>query len=246
MSILIMIVFFVFYKNEKTQVLKAYSSDTKNTVFTEYEIRDSDTILHGSFKRFNEKNIKIAEGKFVNNDIFGKCSYYYDDGKIEVIHYRKNSDVTLESNFYDKLGFVKSYVMHNAKGEPLFYVDFNRNKIIKHEGIPISEEGQFVQRKGKIIEITDNEILKIGDTIQYKYIVANIPLSKKSIKFKTDNFDNSKINRKISKKMPTEIIVNEILVKKGLNRINASVKYEFEDKSINYFNYTISFDLNVE
>ena len=246
-SVVMIIGVFVFYcfEKEKKQVLEAYFPDTKFTNFTEYVIRDGDTILHGDFKRYNENNIKIAEGKFVNGDIFGKCSYFYSNGKIEEIHFRKTSEITLESSFFSKLGFIKRYVIYNSEGKPFFYVDFNKNKVTKLDGEPIWGKEHFLQNSNKNIPIKDGVIVKVGDTLKYSYIVANIPNAKRSFTIENVGIDNTKVKRILKNVPPAQIDVKEVLTKKGKNTIRSIVRYEFNDKVSPVFTDTLSFDVEV-
>jgi hypothetical protein len=58
--------------------------------------------------------------------------------------------------------------------------------------------------------------------------------------------DNSKVKIIISKKLPTRMIVKEIVTKKGLNRIKAIAQYTFNDKLTPVLNDTVSFDIYVK
>jgi hypothetical protein len=76
-------------------------------------------------------------------------------------------------------------------------------------------------------------------------VLANIPSAKRSFKIENVGIDNSKIKR-IMKQVPaTEIDVEEVLTKKGINTIRAIVQYKFDDKVTPVLTDTISFDVNV-
>ncbi|MCV9930260.1 hypothetical protein OIU83_21560 [Flavobacterium sp. LS1R49] len=100
------IVLFFYFKDEKVYTLKEYSPSGKLLVTSEYVIRNGDTIFHGKFINYNEKGIKINEGQFVDNEPNGKCFYYYENGKIESVYYRKDSKVNLESTYYNQNGLI--------------------------------------------------------------------------------------------------------------------------------------------
>lgn len=92
--------------NKKVYVLNEYNSAGKLTGTNEYIIRNGDTILQGKFINYSEKGIKIADGQFTDNEPRGICSYYYDNGKIKSVYYRKDSKVNLESTYYNQQGLI--------------------------------------------------------------------------------------------------------------------------------------------
>ena len=71
-----LIVFLFWCNDEKTQTLKRYYTDSKETFKVEYIVRNGDTILQGKSFRYNEKGNKISECNFVNNVIRGNYIYY--------------------------------------------------------------------------------------------------------------------------------------------------------------------------
>jgi hypothetical protein len=91
----------------------------------------------------------------------------------------------------------------------------------------------------------EEQYLKVGDTIKYKYLIANIPNSKQNFFIQTLGLDNSKIKRVIKKTPATETDVAEIATKQGLNTIRGIVKYELNDKGKTVIQDTISFDVMV-
>lgn len=240
-----LIIFFFYFKNEKVRVLEEYSSSGKLIGTNEYVIKYGDTILQGKFVQYNEKGIKIAEGQFLENEPNGKCSYYYDDGKIESISYRKNSKVDLECTYYNQNGSARKYVMCNDGGEPKFIIEFDEKIVKRYTGYVTYPLKQFKLRNNEAIEITLKDTLNVGDVIKYEYLLANIPNAKRTFKIETEGVDNSKVKRTITKKAPTRVIVEEVLTKKGLNRIKAITQYTFEDKVTPVKNDTVSFDVEV-
>lgn len=244
--LLSLIVLFFYYKNEKVYVSKEYSSSGKLIGTNEYVIRDGNPVVHGKFVNYNEKGIKISEGQFVDDEPKGVCSYYFDDGKIESVYYRKNSKIDLEAQYYYPNGEIRKYVMCNDYGEPKFIIDFNEKTVKKDDGFATYPVEQYKIVKGEKYKIETGDVLKVGDIIEYDYLLANIPYTKRTFKIETDGIDNSIIKRTITKKAPTRIIVKEVLTKKGLNRIKAITRYRFDDKVTPVKNDTVSFDVYVK
>lgn len=237
---------FFYFKNESVHVFKQYSTSGKLLKTHEYIIKYGDTILQGKFMNYNESGVKIAEGQYVNNEPNGICSYYYDNGKIESIFYRKNSKIDFEAYYYNHDGKIRKYVMCNDKGEPKFIIDFDGKKVKKYDGYALYPLNQYKIEKDKIYKIYTQDTLKVGDVIKYDYLLANIPNAEKTFKIETDGLDNSKAKRTITKEVPTRIVVKEILTKKGLNRIKAITQYTFNDNVTHVKNDTVSFDVNVK
>lgn len=243
--ILGLVILYFYFTSEKVYTYKEYSPSGKLISTNEYIIRNGKTIQHGKFVDYNEKGIKIAEGQFVENEINGICKYYYDDGKIESIFYRKNSKMNLEAQYYYPNGEIKKYVMCNDIGEPKFIIEFNNKKVKKYDGYATYPINQYKLDNGKETAFTLKDTLKVGDVIKYDYVLANIPYTKRTFKIETEGVDNSKVKRTITKEAPTRIIVEETLTKKGLNRIKAITQYRFDDKNVPIKNDTVSFDVNV-
>ncbi|MFN3968486.1 toxin-antitoxin system YwqK family antitoxin [Flavobacterium sp.] len=236
-----------YYDSDKKQlVLKHYSPDTKRTDSLEYVIRNGDTVFHGKFTTYNEKGIKIAEGNMVNGHVKGKCIYYYDNGKIESIFYRKNANIAEESTKYYANGNVKRYTLYDPKGLACFVINYDEQGNVKdYDGYPIIETYQFKFSHKAQFNIEKNQYLKVGDTIKYKYLIANIPNSKQSLFIESLGLNNSKVKRVLKKTPATETDVTEIANKQGLNTIRGIVKYEFNDKRKTVIQDTISFDVMV-
>lgn len=233
-----LIVLFFHFKDEKVHTFEEYSPSGKLISTNEYVIRNGKPIQHGKFVNYNKKGIKIAEGNFVNNEPNGKSIYYFDNGKIESIQYKKASKIIQESIFYNSNGLIRKYIFYNDLGEPYFIIDFDEKGVREFKGPTIKEIYQY--------NIKNDQHLKVGDVLKYSYIVANIPNAKCNFKIENINIDDSKAKRTIKHIPPTRIDVEEILAKKGKNTIKAIVRYEFHDKITPAITDTISFDINVK
>ncbi|WP_264538523.1 hypothetical protein [Flavobacterium sp. N1736] len=239
-----LVVFFAF-KNEKTYSLKEYYPDTKQTDVSEYVIRNGDTIVHGKFVRYNEKGNKIAEGNFVNGEPNGKSVYYFNNGKIESIFYRKNSKITEENIDNFPSGKIMRYTSYGDSGLSAFIIRFDEGgNVENYKGYPIMEIYQY-KITNKRFKVNINQYLKVGDTLKHQYIIANIPNTKRTVKIENLDVDNTKVKRTFKKTTQVGIEVKEVLIKKGINKIRAIVKYEFHDKEKTVINDTISFEVNV-
>jgi len=239
-------ILFLYNKKEKIFYLKSYYPDKKVTDISQYIIRNGDTILEGKFTQYNQKGNKIAEGNFVNGHIKGKSIYYFDNGNIESIHYRKNGKVTEESTYNYPNGKVRKYAMHDDFGILDFLITYDESGNIKnYQGLPLIEIYQYKIANRKQFKIKTNQVLKVGDTLKYHYLIANIPTAKRSFKIENLDVDNSKVKRVFTQIPPTGINVKEVLTQKGTNTIRAIFKYEFHDKEKTIINDTISFSVNV-
>jgi hypothetical protein len=234
-----------YFRDEKVYTLNEYSPDGKIIGINEYVIRNGDTIFHGKFINYNEKGIIVSEGQFIDNEPNGICSYYYDDGKIESTHYRENSKITLESTFYDTIGLINKYVMYNDFGKSCFIISYDEKGVREYRGYPILEVYQYKFTHKKQYNIKTEQLLRVGDTLKYQYLLANLPNTKRSFKVENMSIDDRDIKRTTKHNAPTRVNVEEILIKKGTNTIRAIVKYEFVDKITPVFNDTLTFDVNV-
>ena len=77
---------FSYFKSERVYTLKEYDSKGILIGTNEYIIKNGDAIMHGKFINYNEKGVIISEGQFLNNEVNGKCFYYYDNGRLKSIH----------------------------------------------------------------------------------------------------------------------------------------------------------------
>ena len=136
--------------------------------------------------------------------------------------------------------------MYTDFGKPLFIIKYDKKHIVdSYKGRPQLEIYQHkvdtVSRDYKQIK----HFFKVGDTLKYSYIVANIPNAKRSFTIENVGIDNAKVKRITKKVEPCQIDVKEVLTKKGKNTIRSIVKYEFNDKVTPVFIDTLSFDINV-
>lgn len=231
---------------EKTYILKEYNTNKRLIGTNEYIIRNGDTILNGKFINYNEKGNKIAEGTFVNGNIFGSSIYYYDNGKVEEMHFRKNKDITLESIWNYPNGKIERYVLYNDFGDTFFIMKYDKYGVVdSYKGIPQIEIYQYRFSHKEEFNIKEDQYLKVGDKLKYSYIVANIPNAKRTFKIENISVDNSKVKRTQKNILPAQIDVEEVLTKKGKNTIKSIVRYEFNDKVTPVFTDTLSFDVNV-
>jgi hypothetical protein len=238
--LLIIIVVSYFRENDsKVRISSEYNSDTNITKTFEYIIRNGDTILQGKFSEINGKGIKISEGNYVNNNPYGKCTYYYEDGPVESIQYRVGNNLNAEATWYSKNGQIESYIMYDNKGRPVFKIIFDENGVVKYKGYSLLG----IYNNTPLKAIKKKEIFHVGDVLKYEYLLANIPKAKRIFKIESPEFDINK--RKITKKTPTNIRVEEVLTKKGINTIRAIVNYEFNDKFMPTLKDTVSFDIEV-
>ncbi|AUX19147.1 hypothetical protein [Flavobacterium columnare] len=128
--ILAIINFYFYNKEEKIHILKEYSTKGNLIGTNEYIIKNGDSIFNGRFINYNERGIKISEGQFVNNEPYGICKYYYDNGKIESVYFRENSKINLESFAYYPDGKIKQYRMYSYFGAPLHTTNFDKDGVI--------------------------------------------------------------------------------------------------------------------
>lgn len=236
---------FLYCKNEKTYISKEYSSTGKLIGTNEYVIRNGKTIMHGKFVNYNEKGIKISEGQFVDDEPNGKCIYYYNNGKIETVQFKKNSKITLESINYNQDGVIVKYVMCDDFGKSVFTIYFDEKGATKYDGSFQIETYQYKLAHKNQFNAVNDQHLKVGDILKYSYLIANIPNAKRSFKIENLSVDNSKVNRTLKYIKPCQLDVEEKIVKKGINTIRSIVRYEFNDNVTPVFTDTISFNIHV-
>ncbi|WP_276379200.1 hypothetical protein [Flavobacterium sp. H4147] len=240
-----LILIYFYFDGKRVHVLKEYSSTGKLVGTNEYILRGGDTIFDGKFVNYNERGIKISEGQFVDNEPNGLCTYYDDNGKKKVVHYRKNSEITLESTFFNPKGFIEKYVVYDDMGKSSFIMQFDEKGPTKYDGHFQIETYQYKQANKSKFNIKTDQILKVGDTLMYSYVIANIPNAKRDFQIENIGIDNTNIKRFLKKIPPAQIDVKEILTKKGKNTIRSIVKYEFQDNITPVFADTLSFEVNV-
>lgn len=225
-----LVIFFFYANDEKGNLLKRYFPETKLTGKYEYIINNGDTILDGKFTIYDEKGGIASKGNFANNKLFGKCIYYFDNGNIKQIIYRKNKRFDKEGIYNFSTGKIEKYLLFDDFGKCNFVMFFDEQGNVKsYEGYAVIEIYQYKIAHKEQLKIKTNQVLKVGDVLKYKYLLANIPNAKRSFKIELVGSDNTKIKRIITKKPPTDIDVEEVLTKKGKNSIKAVVEYKFND-----------------
>lgn len=239
------IILFFFLKDEKVYVLKKYDPQTKGTTSIEYIIKNGDTIFQGKYIYFNEQGNKISEGNFIDGHIKGKTINYYDNGKIESIVYHKNPEIIEEGTYYYRNGMIESYIMYDDFGKSSFIISFDEKGPKKYDGHALLEIYQYKFNHKREYNINTDQILKVGDTLKYKYLVANIPNTVHTFEIENVGIHNTKVNRVITKRAPVEVDVKEILTKKGINTIRAVARYKFNDTIVPSIIDTISFKVKV-
>ncbi|WP_375605347.1 hypothetical protein [Flavobacterium davisii] len=249
-SFLLLVIFaaliFVFsFKEEKVYTSHEYNSNGQLIGINEYIIRNSDTILQGKFERYNDKGILISKGQFLNDEVYGKCLYYYHNGKVKSIYFRKNSKINLECFYYNQNGLLEKYIMCDDIGNTAFIIYFDEKGATKYNGYFQIETYQYKFSHPEQFKIKEQQYLKVGDKLKYSYLIANIPNAKRSIKIENISVDNSKVKRTLKHIEPCQWDVEEVLTKKGKNTIQSIVKYEFKDKVTPVFIDTLSFDIEV-
>lgn len=246
LTIILSVFLIVFYfSEEKVYTSKEYNSKNQLIGINEYVMRNNQTVLHGKFERYNNKGILISKGQFLNGQVFGKCYYYFDNGNIQELHFRKNKDITLESTFYNQKGFVEKYIVYDYLGNYFLKIYFDEKGVTNYSGRFHIETFQYKFANKAKFNISDEQYLKVGDTLNYSYMVANIPNSKRNFRIENLGLDNTKIKRIIKKIEPCQIDVKEVLTKKGKNTIRSIVQYEFNDTITPILIDTLSFDVIV-
>ena len=250
-KLFILFVLFVFLlysckkENEKRGVLKTYFPKDKEIVFSEYLIKNEDTLLDGKYivRKYNGE--KIKSGAYKNGKSIGPIIFYFDNGNIESID-KRNNNKSIETIFNYRNGKIERYTSYDDFGKSAFIVRFDEQSNVKsYEGYPLMETYQYKIAHKERFKIKINQVLKVGDTLRHNYLVANIPNAKRSLKIENLDIDNAKIKRIITEIPPTAIDVKEVLTKKGINNIRAIVKYKFNDKEKTVINDTVSFEVNV-
>ncbi len=233
-------------ENEKRGVRKTYFPENKKILFSGYVIKKEDTVLDGKYILCKYNGIKIKSGVFKNGEEIGPVIFYFENGNIESIDYKNEKKISQETKYYYESGKIKRYALSDDFGSTSFIVKYDElGNIISHEGLILMEIYQYKIARQKEFKIKVNQYLKVGDTLKYHYLIANIPNAKRSFKIENLDVDNAKVKRIFTQMPPVGIDVKEILTKKGNNRIRAIVKYEFHDKEKTIIKDTLSFEVKV-
>ena len=239
------VAFIYHFNREQVYTAKYYNPKSQTTVTTDFVIRKGDTIANGKFIRQSKDGNKIVEGSFVNGQMCGQWTYFFENGNMEKSLYYKNNEIVLEESFWTPNGLVKEYDMYNLFGKRAFIIYFDRKGVKSYDGFPLMEIYQYRFSHKELYHIKEDQYLKVGDTLKYEYLLANIPNTSRSFKIENLALDNNDVKRALVRKAPTKLEVKEVLTKKGINTIRAIVQYKFKDKVTPVFNDTISFEVKV-
>jgi len=243
-TVAIVTIYCVFFQAEKTKILKEFYPSKKIKAEYEYILKDGDTVLQGEFLLYNPNGIVIAKGTNLNNEPYGKTSYYYGDGKLESVFFRKNSKISEESFEYYPNGEIKRYIMYDPFGLEAFIATYDEAGELKnYAGFPIMEIYQYKFQHKKKFNIQKDQFLKTGDTLIHKYLIANIPKSKREFFLESISEDTKPIIIKNVSTVQTDY--REVLTKKGKNYVKSIVTYKFKNKENTFIADTISFSVNV-
>ncbi len=243
--LLLGILFYSCKKEETVNVLKTYFPKDKQIVFSEYIIKNGDTIMDGKYTVCKYNGKKIKSGRYKNGKSIGPLIFYYDNGKIESIDNRYNNKFR-EVIFNYRNGEVERYELYDDYGNLNFIINFNeQGNVENYKGYPVMEIYQYKIANKEQFKTNINQYLKVGDILKYQYLVANIPNAKRNFNIELVGSDNATIKRTITKKPPVRIDAEEILTKKGINKIKAVVEYKFNDNKKTVIKDSIFFEVKV-
>jgi len=233
-------------KEKKVNILKTYFPKDKQIVFSEYIIKNGDTILDGNYIVHKYNGKKIKSGVYKNGKAIGPLVFYFESGNIESIDYKNEKRLSQETKYYYESGKIRKYALSDDFGSTTFIIKYDESgSITSYEGLLLMEVYQYKIANKEEFKTKINQFLKVGDTLKHQYIIANIPNTKRNFKIENLGMGNAKVNRIFKKNSQTCVEVKEILTKKGINTIRAIVKYEFNDKEKTVINDTISFKVMV-
>ncbi|WP_347067849.1 hypothetical protein [Flavobacterium sp. WV_118_3] len=223
----------------KENIIRKFSFNDGILSEYEYVIKDGDTILHGKVNLFDINGNEIGNGIYKNGKLNGEYITYFKNGKFREIRHYENDTIVGDRIYNFENGKIRKYIYHDKKGEVAFIVRFDeKGNVQSYEGHPLVDIEYF--------GVKDLNSLKIGDTLKYGYILANIPTAKSSLRIKLLDFDNSITLRRIDSKRRNTIKVQELVVKKGKNSIRAILKNEFNDSLKTSIVDSLRFDFLVE
>lgn len=143
-------------------------------------------------------------------------------------------------------GKIMRYTSYDDLGVQAYTILFDeKGNVENYKGLPLKETYQSkISQKRQLKEKVD-QYLKVGDTLKYHYLIANVPYAKRSFKIINPEVDNDKVKRTVTKTSKIGIDVKEVLTQKGIHTIEAVVNYEFEDKEKTSVTYTEIFEVIV-
>ena len=229
----------------KKGIYKTDFPEDKQVMFSEYIIKNGDSILDGNYTVYNYERKKIRSGRYKNGKAIGAVIYYYDNGNIESIDHR-NNDKFIDATFNYKNGKIERYIFYDDFGNTSFIIRFDeQSNITSYDGYPIFEIYQYKIANKEKFKTKINQHLKVGDTLKQEYLIANIPNTNRSFQVRNLDVDNAKVKRIFKKTSHLGYEVKEVLTQKGINKMQAIVRYEFRDKQKTIITDTLSFKVTV-
>ena len=206
-------------------ILFFYYKDEKNYSLQEYS---SDTAHK---KEVSEYAIKNGDSVFQNKLVRDN---------------EKGNEDTEEKIDYFSSGKIMRYTSYDNLGKQAFTILFDeKGNVENFKGHPLIETYQNgIAAKRRLKENVD-QYLKVGDTLKYHYLVANLPYAKRNFKIENIDVDHVKAKRTLKKTSKTGIEVKEVLIKRGINTVEAVLNYEFNDKEKTSITYTEIFEVIV-
>ena len=159
---------------------------------------------------------------------------------------KQNENKTIEEKIENyPSGKIMRYSSYDDLGKQTFIILFDeKGNVENYKGFPLLETYQNKISQGRRLKENVKQHLKVGDTLKYHYLVANLPNAKRN--FKIENVDHKKAKRTLKKVSKIGIDVKEVLVKRGINTIEAVVTYDFNDKEKTSITYTEIFEVQVD
>lgn len=223
----------------KKNIIRKYLPS--ENIFTEstFILNEKDTILDGEVILYDLDSNKIGSGNYVKGKLQGIFTFYFLNKNIKEIRYYDDGIIVGDRIYNFENGKIRKYIFHDDKGEVAFIVRFTeKGNLESYEGHSLVN----IEYSGKK-ELGD---LKIGDTLSYDYLLAEVPLAKNYLTIKLLDFDNSKIYRNQNERSNFRIKMKEVIAKKGKNSIRAVLKHEFNDSLKNKILDSIRFDFTVK
>lgn len=159
---------------------------------------------------------------------------------------KKRNEVIEEKIDQFPSGKIMRYTSYDDLGKQAFTILFDeKGNVENYKGYPLIETHQNQIISKRRLKEDAKQYLKVGDTLKYHYLVANIPNAKRSFKIENTDVDNTKVKRTLKKTSQIGLDVKEVLIKRGINTIEAVVYYEFNDKEKTFITYTEIFEVIV-
>ncbi|OXG09578.1 hypothetical protein BC749_1011064 [Flavobacterium araucananum] len=186
---------------------------------------------------FYFKDEKVYTSKEYSSDVKQKKEVFESVIKNEGIEEKIEnfpSGKIMRYTSYDDLGIQAFTVLFDEKGN-----------VENFKGYPLIETYQNQISRKRRLKQDVKQYLKVGDTLKYHYLIANVPNAKRNFKIENTDVDDTKVKRIVKKTSKIGIDVKEVLTKKGINTIEAVLNYEFNDKEKTSITYTEIFEVEV-